>query len=153
MLVVDWLDLAPAFAGNVKSTRTAVVVQVRTKDDYVDSDGGLWHSVHMVTNASTRNAQIVALAREGIPYDKIGALYGITRQRVYYLARKAGVSRYPLKGVAHILPDDVRKNRQLRRSIAYVESRPFLPGFPGNLAAKEAMLAWLRSQIVDEVPA
>ena len=44
-----------------------------------------------------RNEMILKLARQGLTYDMIGSMFGISRQRVSILAKRAGIVRQPNK--------------------------------------------------------
>src|SRR5438876_10633740 len=68
--------------------------------------------------SADRNAQIVQMATAGVAYGRIGELFGITRQRVYFIAKRGGVSINPNKG-RHLL----RERRDLRPRVR-VTARP-----------------------------
>lgn len=114
------------------------------------------YSVPMrTTTLADRDREIVALAVAGVPYSKIGPIYGLTLGRAQQIAKAAGVSRNPLKGVHR--PKTRRTEAQIQeltllRLADQVENGHRTLGFAGRGTPEQraqiraTLAAWLREK-------
>jgi hypothetical protein len=104
------------------------------------------------TSKVARNAELVTLARAGWTYDRIAALYGVSRQRVGYLARKDGIRRDDSKARHDLAASRAARARVWRaREAARTERRLTAlpaPTDPEETAAFTALRATLRAYLV-----
>lgn len=105
---------------------------------------------------TARDEQIATFARSAIPYAKIGALFGLSKQRVYAIAKEAGISRCPQRArhnhVARVLTDEQLRTLTVEKVIQHLENGWLSPGYQKGTpeqraAASKQIAAWLRSQL------